>query len=54
MGSRTQLELLLAFLTTTGIHPLVDSVHSLADVQSAAGRLWRGEAFGKIVIRVPE
>ncbi|AEE44689.1 zinc-binding dehydrogenase [Cellulomonas fimi] len=52
MGTRDDLEHLLAFLARTGVRPLVDSVHPLADARTALARLAGGEQFGKIVLEV--
>jgi NADPH:quinone reductase-like Zn-dependent oxidoreductase len=52
MGSRTDLEHLLAFLAQTGVRPLVDSTYALTDARAALGRLWDGSQTGKIVLEV--
>jgi NADPH:quinone reductase-like Zn-dependent oxidoreductase len=49
MGSRTELEGLLSFLSTTGARPVIDSVIPLADAQDGFARMLSGEIFGKIV-----
>ncbi|MDM7830422.1 zinc-binding dehydrogenase [Cellulomonas edaphi] len=50
MGSRDDLQHLLAFLARTGVRPLVDSTFPLTDARGALGRLAEGEQFGKIVV----
>ncbi len=52
MGSRQDLELLLAFLARTGVRPVVDSTVPLARVGEGLARLARGEQFGKVVAEV--
>ncbi|GEL95263.1 zinc-binding dehydrogenase [Cellulomonas composti] len=50
MGTRDDLEHLLAFLARTGVRPLVDSTFPLADARSGLARLAAGTQFGKIVL----
>jgi NADPH:quinone reductase-like Zn-dependent oxidoreductase len=50
MGSRSELERLLAFLATTGVHPVIDSTYSLADARGGFERLAAGDIFGKVVL----
>ena len=50
MGTIVELHRLCAFLEQTGIHPLVDSEHALADAPTAFARLEAGAEFGKIVV----
>ncbi len=50
MGTLTELRELCAFVERTGLRPLVDSEHALADAQAAFARLEAGAEFGKIVI----
>jgi len=50
MGTIVELHRLCAFLEQTGIHPLVDSEHALADAPTAFARLEAGDEFGKIVV----
>jgi NADPH:quinone reductase-like Zn-dependent oxidoreductase len=52
MGSKQDLEQLLAFLARTGVRPLVDSTVPLARVGDGLARLARGEQTGKIVVEV--
>jgi NADPH:quinone reductase-like Zn-dependent oxidoreductase len=50
MGTIVELHRLCALLEQTGIHPLVDSEHALADAPDAFARLEAGAEFGKIVV----
>jgi NADPH:quinone reductase-like Zn-dependent oxidoreductase len=50
MGTRSELEELVALCDTHQIHPLIDSEFALRDAKSAFERLASGEAFGKIVL----
>ena len=50
MGTLAELHRLCAFLEQTGVRPLVDSEHSLADAHAAFARLEAGAEFGKIVV----
>lgn len=53
MGTLEQLHALVATLQTTGVRPVVDSVHSFDDdagVRAAFERLASGAAFGKVVL----
>ncbi len=50
MGTLAELHRLCAFLEQTGVRPLVDSEHALADAQAAFTRLEAGAEFGKIVV----
>jgi NADPH:quinone reductase-like Zn-dependent oxidoreductase len=52
MGTLQELEELCAFVERTGLEPLVDSVHPLADARAAFDRLDSGEEFGKVVVAV--
>ncbi|MBU5422077.1 zinc-binding dehydrogenase [Cellulomonas hominis] len=52
MGSRQDLEQLLAFLARTGVRPVVDSTVPLARVADGLARLARGDQFGKVVAEV--
>jgi NADPH:quinone reductase-like Zn-dependent oxidoreductase len=52
MGSRQDLEQLLAFLARTGVRPVVDSTVPLARVGDGLARLARGEQFGKVVAEI--
>ena len=54
MGTREELDWLIRFLRVSGVRPLIDSVHALADAPSAFRRLQGGEAKGKVVVRVGE
>ncbi len=50
MGTREELEAVLALMVGSGLRPQVDSTFTLADAASAVERLASGEAFGKIVV----
>jgi NADPH:quinone reductase-like Zn-dependent oxidoreductase len=50
MGSKSELERLLGFLTTTGVRPVVDSSYALADARDGFERLAGGDIFGKVVL----
>ncbi|WP_454050886.1 zinc-binding dehydrogenase [Cellulomonas sp. Marseille-Q8402] len=52
MGSRQDLEQLLAMLVRTGVRPVVDSTIALARVGDGLARLARGAQFGKVVAEV--
>lgn len=52
MGSRDDLQHLLAFLARTGVRPVVDTTYPLAQARDAMRRLASGEQFGKIVLTV--
>lgn len=52
MGSRDELEALVALVAGRGIHPTIDSVRPLAEAGAAFERLLSGESFGKIVLTV--
>jgi NADPH:quinone reductase-like Zn-dependent oxidoreductase len=50
MGSRSELERLLTFLSTTGVRPVIDSTYSLTDAREGFERLASGDVFGKVVL----
>ncbi len=50
MGTLAELHRLCAFLERSGVRPLVDSEHALADAREAITRLEQGAEFGKIVV----
>ncbi len=52
MGTRDELEAMLALLARTGTKPLIDTVRPLADAAAAFEQLAAGEAFGKLVLTV--
>ncbi|WP_028708366.1 zinc-binding dehydrogenase [Propionicicella superfundia] len=52
MGTKQDLENLLAFLARTGVRPVIDSTYALADAGSALRRLAAGEQIGKVVVQV--
>jgi NADPH:quinone reductase-like Zn-dependent oxidoreductase len=50
MGTRDELESLLALVAERRIRPVVDSVHGFPQVREAFARLASGEVFGKVVL----
>ncbi len=50
MGTREELEALLALLVETGVRPTIDAVFDLRDARSAFERLASGDVVGKIVL----
>ena len=52
MGNRGELEALVRFMHTAGIEPVIDDVVTLDGVDRVLGRLYRGECFGKLVVRL--
>ncbi|MBI2684241.1 MAG: zinc-binding dehydrogenase, partial [Actinobacteria bacterium] len=54
MGTRAEFVALLDLLVATGVRPVIDSVHPLAEVGAAFARLDSGEAFGKVVVSLAE
>jgi NADPH:quinone reductase-like Zn-dependent oxidoreductase len=50
MGTRRELETLLALCVSTGLRPTIDSTYALADARSAFERLAGGDTFGKLVL----
>ena len=50
MGTRGELEELLAFLVRTGTRPVIDRVLPLTDARQAFQRLATGDQFGKIIV----
>ncbi len=53
MGNDAEFDAVVAELSAGRLHPVVDSVFSVAEGRAAFERLARGEQFGKIVIRFP-
>lgn len=51
MGTRAELDAMLALVARKGLRPIVDSTFALADARAAFVRLAAGAAFGKIVLR---
>lgn len=51
MGTRDELERLLAFCTRHDVRPVIDRTIALADAAEGFSALERGEVFGKIVVR---
>ncbi len=52
MGTRAELGRLLQMCETTGLRPIVDSVHPLAEARQAISRLTEPDLFGKVVLEV--
>lgn len=52
MGTRGELEDMLALLDRTGVRPIIDDVRPLADARASFERLEAGDAFGKLVLTV--
>ncbi|THV35771.1 zinc-binding dehydrogenase [Glycomyces buryatensis] len=50
MGTRDELAELIAFCENQEVEPVIDSVHTLADAETALRRLDSGDAFGKVVV----
>ncbi len=50
MGTRDELEQLLAFCAAHSLAPLIDRTYPLAEADRAIARLASGEGFGKIVV----
>jgi D-arabinose 1-dehydrogenase-like Zn-dependent alcohol dehydrogenase len=49
MGTRTELEQLLAFLVASGVRPSIDSEFPLSRAAEGFARMADGELFGKVV-----
>lgn len=50
MGSRAELEALVALVTRTGLCPPIEAVHPLDDAPAAFARLAAGDVYGKLVL----
>ena len=50
MGTRGELERLIAFLDTTGLRPLIDRTLPLADVAEGLAAMVAGKLRGKVVV----
>jgi NADPH:quinone reductase-like Zn-dependent oxidoreductase len=50
MGTKDELEDLLAFCDTTGVRPVIDSVLPMSRAREGFARMERGDVFGKIVL----
>ena len=53
MGTRAELDVLAELMAKRVLHPLVDTVYSLADARQAQERLLARDVFGKLIL-VPE
>lgn len=52
MGTRRELEQLLAFLAATGVRPVIDSEFPLAQARDGFAKMADGDLFGKIILTV--
>lgn len=50
MGTRQELQRLMAFCVQTGVRPLVDSTRPLAEARDAFARMESGDVVGKLVL----
>jgi NADPH:quinone reductase-like Zn-dependent oxidoreductase len=50
MGTKTELQQLLAFLVATGVRPVIDEVLPLKDAARAFEKMETGDVFGKLVL----
>ncbi|MQM28847.1 zinc-binding dehydrogenase [Glycomyces albidus] len=50
MGTLDELRELILFCAESGVRPVIDSTHALADAEQALRRLASGDAFGKVVV----
>jgi len=50
MGNRRELQGLLDFLVATGVRPIIDSVHPLAQARDGFAKMVDGSLFGKVVL----
>ncbi|MDN5851322.1 MAG: zinc-binding dehydrogenase, partial [Actinomycetia bacterium] len=51
MGTIEELRDLVSLCESTGIEPVIDSVHPLSEARAAVDRLASGAAVGKVIIR---
>jgi NADPH:quinone reductase-like Zn-dependent oxidoreductase len=50
MGTKPELERLVAMLDATGVRPLIDGTYDMADGRDAFARMIEGDLFGKLVL----
>ncbi len=50
MGTRAELEALIAFLVETGLRPTIDSVHPFAGAATGIAKVASGDVHGKVVL----
>jgi NADPH:quinone reductase-like Zn-dependent oxidoreductase len=50
MGTKAELEALLAFMAEKNVRPAIDSTYPLAEARAAMAKLAEGDVFGKIVL----
>ncbi len=53
MGTLTELQRLVTFMSSRSVAPVVDTVVPMADAAHAYARLESGDAFGKVVLEMP-
>jgi D-arabinose 1-dehydrogenase-like Zn-dependent alcohol dehydrogenase len=53
MGTREELEALVALCVETGLRPTIDATFDLRDARAAFERLASGDVVGKIVLTNP-
>lgn len=54
MGNAEDFKNMIAFVKNHSIHPIIDSVYPLQDINKAFKRMQEAQHFGKIVLRIPE
>src|SRR3954469_24316386 len=52
MGTRSELEQLLAFLVATGVRPVIDTELALTDARYGFAKMADGDLFGKVVFTI--
>src|SRR3954469_19319217 len=52
MGTRSELEQLLAFLVATGVRPVIDTELALTDARDGFAKMADGDLFGKVVFTI--
>jgi NADPH:quinone reductase-like Zn-dependent oxidoreductase len=50
MGTKQELERLVAMLDATGVRPLIDDTYAMTDARDAFARMIDGDLFGKLVL----
>lgn len=53
MGTKQELERLVAMLDATGVRPLIDDTYAMTDARDAVARMIDGDLFGKLVLTSP-
>ncbi|MDP2089327.1 MAG: zinc-binding dehydrogenase [Flavobacteriaceae bacterium] len=54
MGNNEEFKKMINLISSQKIHPVIDSVYSAQEINSAFDKMDRGEQFGKIVIKMDE